>query len=275
MKIFLSSLLVFLTAQLSAAAKTSIIPINDGRYALSYNIDLEDITQGNDVIGVIAAAMDEAGHIELCREFPQTWAGTGETLTFHTFSFRPVKAVIFGVTQAIEGGLDGTDKDHIVLAGSSVFVANAKGKKWRQIFPGVEGHDRMRHSAFTQLVKDLSADPTDNLLRDKLLLFLQVELLPVAGFDPQVSFRAIRFSTGEAEGTIFEDFNGNGVYDSGEGIAGANVTLDPGNCTYSPGIRLEAISNSRGTYDVGDSSLASCTLYPYINASCSSPCYPS
>lgn len=239
---------VFLAAvvPLAAAVKSTLTSVDGGKFELSYQVDLLGLTLGNDVTNLYAAALDVSNNVTLSEEGPTTWSGTASTSMTHTFSVEPVKTILFGITEAVEGGGQGTDKDHIVLGASNSFVAGAQGKKWSQNFPGVSGAERMRHSGFVALLKDLSADPSNSTLQTTLTTFLQDELLPTAGFEPDVSFRLLRFSVASGVGKVFEDLNSNGMFDEGEGISNITVTIDALNCTST--FEDDGFTDADGSY---------------------------
>lgn len=219
---------------------------------MSYEVNLNGITQGNDVTRLFAVAVNDADLTMLEFDGPSTWPGVGSTPMAHIFPFDPTQMVVFGVTDAIVGGPLGTDKDHIVLGASNAFVGRAAGLKWSQNFPGPGdppvSADRVRHSTFVQLVKDYAADSSNTTALNILKDFISGELMPEAGFDPEEAFRVIRFTSGVTAGTVYDDANGNGIVNAGEGIAGATITLTlSGSCA---GQTTTATTDANGEYNI-------------------------
>ena len=102
---------------------------------------------------------------------------------------------------------------------------------------------RMRHSLFVNATREYAAgtiSSTDGLF---LFAFLKDMLLAEAGFDPNVGFRPVRFSAGNLDGTVFEDVNGNGVFDLGIDPVFPGVTL-----TFTGPITISRTTNTAGNY---------------------------
>ena len=213
---------------------------------LSYSIDIGLLTQGNDVDPVYAAALNpSSGDLEVVG--PTVWPGGSTAAISHSFGFNPTKVVTFGITQGVPGAPAGSgwDKDHIVVGVDAAWALSARGNKWSVMFPNdvASFGQRMRHSLFVNAIREYAAgtiSPTDGMF---LFAYLKDMLLAEAGFDPNVGFRPVRFSTGALDGTVFEDVNGNGVFDLGIDQVFPGVTL-----TFTGPVTVSRTTTAAGNY---------------------------
>ena len=105
-------------------------------------------------------------------------------------SFEPTLALVLGLDLApVDSGL----KDHLMVFMDNDFAADALTmSKFSEVFPAIDGRDRVRHSVLVQDIKDAQLGDADAL--QSLTDFFTVDAGKFAAFDPENTFRIIEFS---------------------------------------------------------------------------------
>ena len=190
MKKLLTLLLTSVFLSIAVAVQASVIPLNGG-FEVNYDFDLKRGTlYGSDITDIFIFETDGT---QVNVDYTFSAAAMGPSTISHEILFDPTLALVLGLDLA---PLDSGNKDHLVVFMDNDFAADALTKaKFSEVFPTVEGRDRVRHSVLVQAIKDSQLGDSDAL--QSLTEFFIEDAGKFAAFDPENSFRVVEFSPKE------------------------------------------------------------------------------
>ena len=176
-----------LGSSLAPAANGAVVSTGGG-FEVSYSGDLRRGTlHGSDITNLFILESDGATvHVDSGFTVP----ARGPFTLAHEVPFAPTSSLIVGLDLAPAGsGL----VDHLVVFMDDAFAEDAlRLPKFSDIFPAIDGRERLRHSGLVQALKD--AEAGDGAAVDVLVDFFTLDAGKFAAFDPGDSFRVLEFS---------------------------------------------------------------------------------
>lgn len=176
-----------LILNLTVIALSGVFCINAHAITITYDLNLKSTLYGSDITDIFIFETD--GN-QVSVDYTFTVASQGPSTISHEVSFDPTLSLVLGLDLApIDSGL----KDHLVVFMNYDFAADALTKaKFSEVFPGVEGRDRVKHSTLVNTIKDFQPGDSAGLLL--LTDFFTKDGGMSAAFDPNNSFRVVEFS---------------------------------------------------------------------------------
>jgi len=156
---------------------------------VDYTFHLGGTLNGNDVTDIFILETDGT---QVSVDYAFTAASRGKTTLTHVIPFSPSLALVIGLDRAVPGV--GDEKDHIVMFMNNDFAVTTFGKKFSQVFPAVDGGERVRHSTLIAALEDAQNGDLDAL--DLITDFFMTGAGQYAAFNPAGSFRVIEFTNG-------------------------------------------------------------------------------
>ena len=185
-----------LILSIAVIALSGVFCMNANAITINYNLNLKSTLYGSDITDIFIFETDGS---QINVDYTFSAAAQGPSTITHDISFNPTLSLVLGLDLApLDSGL----KDHLVVFMNYEFGAFAIGKKFSEVFPAIDGRDRVKHSTLVNTIKDFQPGDSEGLLL--LTDFFTKDGGMFAAFDPDNSFRVIEFSSGSGRDQIPE-----------------------------------------------------------------------
>jgi len=185
-----------LILRLAAIALSGLFCMNAHAITINYDLNLKSTLYGSDITDIFIFETDGS---QVNVDYTFSAAAQGRSTISHEVSFDPTLSLVLGLDLApLDSGL----KDHLVAFMNYELGAFAIGKKFSEVFPAIDGRDRVKHSTLVNTIKDFQPGDSEGLLL--LTDFFTKDGGMSAAFDPDNSFRVIEFSIGSGRDQVPE-----------------------------------------------------------------------